>query len=61
MAFDYLAIKTNQKIGKIDIFSTLGIKVLETGWKERINVRVGVMCVFCESRRWNAEVCEDVK
>ncbi len=36
---DYLTINTNQEIGKIEIFSTLGLKVLETEWKEKIDVR----------------------
>jgi photosystem II stability/assembly factor-like uncharacterized protein len=36
---DYLTINANQEIGKIEIFSTLGLKVLETEWKEKIDVR----------------------
>ena len=35
---DYLTINTNQEIGNIEIFSALGIKVLETNWKEKIDV-----------------------
>ncbi|MEI6088839.1 MAG: T9SS type A sorting domain-containing protein [bacterium] len=35
---DYLTISSNQGIGKIEIFSTLGLKVLETEWQEKIDV-----------------------
>jgi hypothetical protein len=37
-ARDYLEINTSLEIGKIQIYSTLGLKVLETEWKERIDV-----------------------
>lgn len=36
---DYLTINANQEIGKIEIFSVLGLKVLETELKEKIDVR----------------------
>jgi uncharacterized protein YjdB len=35
---DYLIINTNQEISKIQIFSILGFKVLETDWKDKIDV-----------------------
>lgn len=35
---DYLSINSNQNIKKIEIFSTLGLKVLEAEWKEKIDV-----------------------
>jgi len=35
---DFLSINSNIKIGKIEIFSTLGLKVLESEYKEKIDV-----------------------
>ncbi len=35
---EYLIIRTNQKNGKIEISSTLGLKVIETEWREKIDV-----------------------
>ena len=35
---DFLQINSEKEIDKIEIFSTLGLKVLETEWKEKIDV-----------------------
>ena len=37
-SFNYITINTNQEIGKIEIFSTLDLKVLETELKVKIDV-----------------------
>jgi hypothetical protein len=36
---DFLTINKNQEIEKIEIFSAIGLKVIETEWQEKINVR----------------------
>jgi hypothetical protein len=38
MVFVDLIGNSNQEIGKVEIFSTLGLKVFETDWKEKIDV-----------------------
>jgi hypothetical protein len=51
--FDFLYIKSNNTIGKVEIFSSLGIKVLSTEYKDRIDVNglsAGVYFVIVDNK-----------